>query len=306
VADRAVPLQDGRRIGVRSFGDPGASRIVLLCHPAPGSSGFDPDPLVTDSWAVHLIGIDRPGYGTSDPLPDDEPPRIPDRAEDVVAYLDAFRHEAETSGSRAPRRIGVVGWSAGGRVALALAARHPDLVDRVAVVATPAPNSAVEWIPKPYAALNESLAAAPVEQARQELRSMLAGQVPTTAEPDPALVGAGQADARVLDRAGVRNRLQRMLAEAYQQGPVGVADDILSYATDDWGFDLAEVRAPVLLVYGAEDGLVPPEHGRWYEQQLRDASLTVVPDVGHLVIVPGWQEVLEHVAPERGEPGRRT
>jgi pimeloyl-ACP methyl ester carboxylesterase len=306
VADRVVTLENGRRLGVRGFGDPAATRIVLFCHPAPGSSGFDPDPLVTDSWAVHLLGVDRPGYGTSDPLPDDVPPRIVDRAEDMDAYLTQIRTEAESTGRRAPRSVGAVGWSAGGRIALALAARHPELVDRVAIVGTPAPNSAVEWIPKPYAEMNARLATLPVAQARQELRGMLAAQVPTSAEPDPALLGATEADAEALDHPGALNRVHHMLAEAYQQGAIGVADDILSYATDDWGFDLADVRAPVLLVYGAADATVPSAHGRWYRQQLPDATLTVVPNAGHLAIIPAWREILEHLSPERGEPGRRT
>lgn len=306
VADRAVALESGRRLGVRGSGDPAATRIVLFCHPAPGSGGFDPDPRVTVDWAVHLLGVDRPGYGASDPLPEDEPPRIVERADDLDAYLTQIRIDAESTGRRVPRSVAVVGWSAGGRIALALAARHPDLVDRVAIVGTPAPNSAVEWIPKPYAELNDRLATLPVAHARAELRGMLAGQVPTSAEPDPALLGATEADAAPLALPGALSRVQHMLAEAYRQGTVGIADDILSYATDDWGFDLAAVEAPVLLVYGGADGLVPSAHGRWYRGQLRHAELSVVPDAGHLVIISAWQEVLEHLSPERSEPGRRT
>jgi pimeloyl-ACP methyl ester carboxylesterase len=154
--------------------------------------------------------------------------------------------------------------------------------------------------------MNARLAAMPVAEARAQLRAMLADQVPASAEPDPALLGAGEADEEALALPGARNRVQRMLAEAYQQGPAGVADDLLSYATDDWGFDVGAVRAPVLLVYGGEDALVPSEHGRWYERRLPDARLTVVPRAGHLAIIPAWREVLEHVSPERGEPGRRT
>ncbi len=39
----------------------------------------------------------------------------------------------------------MAGWSAGGRVALALAARHPELVGRAGVIAAPAPDEEVPW-----------------------------------------------------------------------------------------------------------------------------------------------------------------
>ena len=57
-------------------------------------------------------------------------------ADDLAGVLDCLPVE----------RVGVVGWSAGGRVALALAARRPDLVDRVVVLATPAPDEEVPRI----------------------------------------------------------------------------------------------------------------------------------------------------------------
>ena len=305
MADRLVPLDGGRRIGVQAFGDPAASRIVLLCHPAPGSATIDPDPVITGDWAVHLIAVERPGYGSSDPLPDDAPSRIVDRADDLATYLDQVRLEAESSGHRAPREVGVVGWSAGGRVALALAARHPELVDSVAIVGTPAPNAEVEWVPKAAAKANARLARLAPAEARSQLRRLLEPQVPTSDEPDPALVGASAADEPALARPGALHRVQRMLVAAYRQGAVGVADDVLSYATDDWGFDLGAVLAPVLLVYGASDPAVPSAHGRWYRKQLQHATLSVEPAAGHLAIIPAWRRVLEHVAPERGEPGRR-
>ena len=73
-----------------------------------------------------------------------------------------------------------------------------------------------------------------------------------------------------------------MLQHAYDQGTVGLADDLLSSAGEDWGFDLAAVRAPVLLVYGAKDRVVTSAHGRWYRKHLPNASprLVVVPREG--------------------------
>lgn len=305
MADRLVTLRDGRRLGLTAFGDPVAERVVVLCHPAPGAGGFDPDPAVTSSWGVHVVSVDRPGYGASSPYADERRPTIGGWADDVAEYLDLVVEQAREVGRAPSHEVGVVGWSAGGRVALALAARHPGLVDRVSVVATPAPDSAVQWIPPDLARLSAELVALPPAEAKRRLRPMLEAQAPGGAAGVEVLA-QGEADLALLERPGLRGRLERMLQHAYEQGTVGVADDLLSYVGEDWGFDLADVRAPVQLVYGAKDPVVPSAHGRWYRRNLPNASphLTVVPRAGHLVIAAGWERVLEHVDPQHGRRAR--
>ena len=301
MADRLVTLRDGRRLGLTAFGDPAVERVVVLCHPAPGAGGFDPDPETTSSWGVHVVSVDRPGYGSSTALDDARRPTIGGWADDLAEYLEFVVEQARESGSTPLHKVGVVGWSAGGRIALALAARHPGLVDRVAVVATPAPDSGVRWIPPELSRVNDELLAMPVADAKQRLRAMLQAQVPD-GTPGAELLAQGEADLALLDRPGLRGRLQRMLQHAYDQGTVGLADDLLSYIGDDWGFDLDAVRAPTLLVYGAKDPIVSSAHGRWYRRHLRNASphLAVVPRAGHLVIAPAWRRILEHVDPQHG------
>ena len=301
MADRLVTLRDGRRVGLTAFGDPIAQRIVVFCHPAPGAGGFDPDPAVTSSWGVHVVSPDRPGYGSSTPLPDEQRPTIRRYADDLAEYVEFVIEQARESGHTPLHRIGVVGWSAGGRVALALAAQHPGLVDRVAVVATPAPDTAVRWLPRDLAEVRADLLAAPVPVAKQRLRAMLQAQLSGGAS-SVELLARGDADRALLERTGLEGRLQRMLQHAYDQGTAGVADDLLASLGDDWGFDLEAVRAPVLLVYGAKDTIVPSAHGRWYRHHLRHAGakLIVVPRAGHLVIAPAWRRILEHVDPQHG------
>lgn len=301
MADRLVTLRDGRRIGLTAFGDPIAERVVLFCHPAPGAGGFDPDPAVTSAWGVHLVSVDRPGYGASTALADERRPSIGRWADDLAEYIEFVIEQARETGNTPLHRVGVVGWSAGGRVALALAAKHRGLVDRVSVVATPAPDSAVRWIPEQLAETGRELLAQPLPQAKQRLREMLQAQVPG-GTPGVELLADGEADLALLERPGLRGRLQRMLDHAYDQGTVGVADDLLSYLPEDWGFDLDEVRAPVQLVYGAKDPIAPSAHGRWYRRHLHNAPthLTVVPRAGHLVVAPAWERILQHVDPQHG------
>src|SRR5688572_2864979 len=98
-------LDDDRTIAYRTTG-PDDGPAVLLCHAAPGSRRFDPDPAATEAAGVRLISLDRPGYGGSDPLPHDVVPTIPAYASDAAAVLDHLGVTAAV----------VAGWSAGGRV----------------------------------------------------------------------------------------------------------------------------------------------------------------------------------------------
>lgn len=299
MADRLITLRDGRQLGLTSHGDPAAARVVLFCHPAPGAGGFDPDPPVTGSWGVHVVSFDRPGYGASTPLPDAVRPSITGSADDLAEYVDRLMEQARQSSRTSIHKVGVVGWSAGGRVALALAARHPGLVDRVALVATPAPHSAVPWIPADLQRMNEEIVGLPVPDAKARLREALRSRV-----PGMDLISQEDVDHTLIEHPGLRGRVERMLQHADEQGTVGLADDILASASDDWGFEFDGVRAPVLLVYGAKDPVVPSAHGRWYRRALRNAQprLTVVPRAGHLVIAPAWRRILEHVDPQQGIP----
>lgn len=297
MADRVVTMRDGRALGLSAFGDPAVERVVVLCHPAPGAGGFDPDPLTTSSWGVHVVSVDRPGYGSSTALPDFQRASVGRWADDLAEYLELVVEQARETGRTPLHKLGVVGWGAGGRVALGLAARHPGLIDRIALVATPAPNSAVRWQSREITHLNAELAGLPLPEAKRRLRATLDSQ-----PRGIGLLASGEADEALLERPGLEGRLTRMLEHAYDQGTVGLADDLLSSADDDWGFDLDAVRASTLLVYGAKDPVVPSAHGRWYRHHLRNASthLTVVPRAGHLVIAPAWRRILEHVDPQHG------
>ena len=69
MADRTFTLRSGRVVGLSAFGDSDAERLVVFCHPAPGSSMFDPDPDASAERSAHIVALDRPGYGSSEPWP---------------------------------------------------------------------------------------------------------------------------------------------------------------------------------------------------------------------------------------------
>jgi pimeloyl-ACP methyl ester carboxylesterase len=192
-------------------------------------------------------------------------------------------------------KAGVVGWSAGGRVALALAQRRPDLVGRIAVVATPAPDEEVPWIPEDNKAGIEALRGVPASVAHAALTQAFGPVLDAlTGEARLGLMGVGEADAGLLGEPGVADRLRVMLDEAFAKGVAGMVADVAGYTLQPWGFEPGDVGADVLLGYGAADE-IGPAHGEGWQRALPHARLEVVPEVGHLVVVPLWGRVLSHV-----------
>jgi pimeloyl-ACP methyl ester carboxylesterase len=264
--------------------------VVVLCHSGPGAGIFDPDPVETLARNVRLLSVDRPGYGGSHPVAAGAWATVASAADDLAAVLDGIHLE----------RVGVVGWSAGGRVALALAARRPDLVDRVVILATPAPDDEVPWIGDEQRDELERLRKLAPDEAQAELCRRLRAVVPEDPDSPEALwlLGAGAADEAALRQEGVRTRLGEMLRAAFVQGPRGLAADIAGFCLQPWGFEPEAVQAKTLLLYGSRDPLAGPKHGRWWQSRLPDARLEVVPGAGHLLIVPTWARALSHLAPD--------
>ena len=296
MANHRFELRSGRGIGVSAAGDPVADRLVVFCHPTPGAGGFDPDPLVTGPWGLHLLILDRPGYGASDPV-DPRHARVQDRADDLAEYLRRSERTARMVDGARFGSVGVVGWGSGGVFALSLAARHPDLIDRLALVGTPAPPQA-------------GVLVGPTDA--WERREVLPGEdadaiAATLPDGVPGLDSLGIADDDPVlgTHGGLRNRLERMLGEGWRQGAGGAATDLAALRDGSWADELDRVTASTLLVHGDADPVVTGEDGRWYRGRLADARTATVAGTGRLALVREWRRILDHVAPlERGAQGR--
>ena len=122
-----------RRTVGEPAGAPAAVPVVLL-HASPLSAAWQDDlATLLAGRGRTVLALDTPGYGGSDPLPAAPvPPAIPDYAAALLATLDALGVE----------RCALYGFHTGAVIALDLASRHPERVERAVLegvlVSTPA------------------------------------------------------------------------------------------------------------------------------------------------------------------------
>ncbi len=259
--DRLLELDDGRTVGYATWGDPEGTP-VFIGHGTPGSRldrypGLD-DPEWVRERRVRFIGVDRPGYGYSDPWPEAS---LLDCAGDFVRVADDLGLE----------RFRALGASGGAPYVIALGALAPERVVRIAVV------SGAAEIGLDEEETAEELAAELGEEARM-LRE----------DPDEWYAGfvaeVTEVDRRVLERPEVRSIAIEMFQEAVRQGAVGWVDDVLRLGRP-WPFRLDEIKADVRFHHGEEDTNAPPQHAKELAERIPGSRLRLYPGEGHISIL---------------------
>ncbi|WP_158437706.1 alpha/beta fold hydrolase [Naasia lichenicola] len=292
MAHRIVRLKSGRQLGLTGIGNAEATRLALFLHPTPGAGGFDPDPIASNRHDLHIITIDRPGYGSSAPLPgsDDRAsdPTIDGFVTDITEWLQTSELIARASSGISYGSVGVIGWGSGGRYALALAEQHPGLVDRLVIVGTPAPAGDPDELP----GILDTVAVAD-DVSLADVLHQLDGADLTT----PRSLGIS-ADDRILEAPGLALRLSRMLDDAAVQGAVGVAGDLVAKRDSAWTSRLGDVTAPTLLVYGSDDPIAGDAHAAWFAERIPNAEVDLIADAGTLVVASRWNRILDFLSPD--------
>ncbi len=273
--NRIVSTGDGRMISVTEAGQPNGIPI-LVHHGTPGSK------LLYDAWidtasahGIRLISYDRPGYGDSTPQP---ARTIASAARDVVAIAREL-HLA---------RLCVWGSSGGGPHALACAALLPDLVAAAGVLASVAPFQAagLEWLAGMGQANTDEFGAALT--GRQAIQQFVEAETPSLVSGDlSALIQTFRSLLSPVDAAVFTDEFGRFvlghMREGIRSSREGWVDDDLAF-TVPWGFELTDIRVPVLLMHGEQDHFVPVSHGKWLAGKIPNVDVRILPDDGHLTL----------------------
>lgn len=269
--ERDLRLADDRILRVHDTAVTG--RLAVLWQHGTPNVGNPPAPLLALSQrlGVRWVGHDRPGYGGSTAQPGRT---VAAAAADVAAVADALGLD----------RFAVFGHSGGGPHALACAALLRDRVSAAVCVAGLAPRDAdgLDWYAGMAPADVVSLTVAESGRAARVAHEQTA---PVVAEEEPV-----PADRRAL--AGPWEWLRTVTGPDAGAGLDGLVDDEVAFVTP-WGFDPAAVAAPLLLVHGAADPVVPSAHSRWLAARCPTAELWTRPGEGHVSVLESGGAALE-------------
>lgn len=283
--DRVIRLIDGRRLGYSEYGN-STGRPVLFFHGF-GTSRVvcPPDDDLAGGLGVRLISVDRPGIGLSDPLPGR---RLLDWPADVAELANQLELD----------RFAIVGWSGGGPYAAACGLTLADRVRVVGLVSSPAPISGVKSAE--YLRRFDRTAALFSKRAPWMVRLALWhwGR-PQRRDParffDEAYADMCPADQDVLSDPSLRTLMIENSTELYRQGGRGMYDEALALA-HKWGFEPAQISAPVHLWHGEQDDTVPVSMAHFLAGAIPQCDVTIYPDEGHHLLFSRWSEILATLA----------
>ena len=270
-----MKLKDGRGLGFAEFGSRSALPVFYF-HGWPGSrleAGFFNIP------HVQMIGVDRPGYGLSDPQPKR---RLGDWPKDVEQLADHLGHD----------KFAIVGMSGGGPYAAACAHYLRSRALKVAIIAGLGPPEAPGMSADRVGFL--------LDIGQSPLRSTVLMNVMRTLIRIPA---AGKHFERIKTRMpraskdadAMTPEFLRMLLESFREGlrssAKGPQSDARVYG-EPWPFALSEIRMPVSVWHGTHDAQVPVSIGRHYASHIPNARATFPEGEGHVSIITNYLEAI--------------
>jgi pimeloyl-ACP methyl ester carboxylesterase len=263
--DSQVKVGDGRELAFTDIGDPDGACIFFF-HGAPMSrlhlAGLEEQ---FAAQGLRVVAPDRPSYGRSSPQPGRS---MADWPQDVAALADVLGID----------RFLVAAHSSGGPYAVACAALLPERVTAGAVVAGVTdmawPGAWDGYVEDEIQIMHESDETAAIawctERYGADGSGFLAAEPFEFPEPDLA----------VLDD----EMFVQALIEAFRQGVTGYAQDVHVQGRP-WPFDPSLITAPMEVIHGELDTLLPLAHSRHTAEVIPSSTFRMLPGHGHLSIL---------------------
>lgn len=217
----------------------GTGESVVLLHGWGGQSeSFKPvfDYLIN---GYNAYALDLPGFGNSDTPP------CPWGADDYARLISGFFEKLQVA------KAHIIGHSFGGRIAIVLAAKQPEKVDKLILV--------------------DSAGIKPRRTVKYRVRVSI------------AKMGKFLFSAQRFGTFGenIRNAISNLVGSKDYQDAGEMRGTFVKIVNEDLRPLLPKIRASTLLVWGENDTATPISHAKIMENDIEDAGLVVLQNAGH-------------------------
>jgi class 3 adenylate cyclase len=220
---------------------------------------------------VTVIEFDKRGQGASDKF--DRAPTLAERIQDIHAVMDAEGIERAT----------LLGLSEGGIMAQYFAARHPERVDKVVLANSLAGSTAFPELGA-YVRTGETFVT--VEEGFAAISNVIENW---GRDPQPfvdLMVPAMAGDAAYVRWTARFQRLTATQSEMWRM--------LQSVVQLDANAELADIKAPTLVIHLAGDRLIPAVVGRYLADKIPGARYAEFPGDDHFLwITPNWRDHMD-------------
>jgi pimeloyl-ACP methyl ester carboxylesterase len=278
-----LKLSTGRNLAFEEFGSPNGFPIFFF-HGWPSSrlhaKSCDE---VAKKIGIRIIGIDRPGYGSSDYYNERE---LLDWPDDVIALADELKVD----------KFSVLGVSGGGPYSLACVYKIPQRLISAGIVVGLGPVKPelleriaffnwLGWRFYKYSKLYRDFAS---------WFSLISARYFSWIYKFSTME---KTDSELLKNKQIFKNYRLDLLNAFRQGIRGASKDLELY-TKDWGFDLQKIQTKVFLFYGEKDKNVSVKMGKFLESQLPNVQAKYYSDEGHFIMRSHTEEILLSLLPK--------
>lgn len=256
-ASQFLEIKPGLTVHVRDEGARGAPVLVLV-HGSNASLHTWAPWIARLSRSYRIISLDLPGHGLTGPHPQHDY-----SAEAVVDTLDRVVSRLGVS------RFALAGNSMGGWASWNYALRHPEkLTALILLDASGAPEGQPTAIP-----IGFRIAQSPI------MRPILKTVTPRFII-ERSLQQSVSNQAIVTDAA--IDRYWQLLRYPGNREATGIRQSAYPNRKPTTAAEMAKLTMPTLILWGAEDKLIPIASARWFARHIAGAKLIIYPGIGHL------------------------
>ncbi len=279
---KEVKLKDNRVISYMEFGDPNGTPMFLF-HGWPTSAlAGSPNHQAALKTHIRLICPERPGYGASTLKPE-------------RTMLDWANDVAEIAEQLGFTTFSVLGVSGGGPYALACAYKLPHLISKAYIVCSILNLNDLRTHQIQTAGLLRILLSMSknsktfvkvtlhtlkllVDKSNSMAFSLIDKKIP---ERDHLALGGINAP----------QNFNENIKRGLSQGIVGAEQDIKIY-TNDWGFDLADIKIPIAVWHGTHDTLTPTSFAQYLHNKIPHSTLNIIEGEGHFIAINQFEKIV--------------